>query len=133
MIIVDKDTFLTTTVSDSPNYRSRVNILGVVLNMTCEYNTRNGLRSIILTDQNNRPLLPQTYLKKGKICEFNHLANQYNLSFSVTLRQKDKTKVIANDYDYLNWASDFDLYFIGRKQSTEDAYRINIRKVYVGN
>ena len=67
------------------------------------------------------------------MCQFNPLANRYGLSFSVTLKQKDSTVVIPDDYDYLEWSDDFSLYFVGRKQSTEDAYDLNIRKVYVGN
>lgn len=133
MIIVDKDIFLTVSVSDKPNYRTKISILNVPLNLTCEYNSRNKLRSIIITDRNGSPLLSQTYLKKGKLCQFNALANRYGISFSVTLKQKDATVTLADDYDYLDWSSDFDLYFVGRKQSTEDAYKVNIRKVYVGN
>lgn len=133
MIIVDKDTFITFSVSDKPNYTSRISILSVPLTISCEYNTRNGLRSLIIVDQNGNPLLPQTYLKKDKMCQFNSLANRYGLSFSVTLKQKDSTAIIPDDYDYLEWSDDFSLYFVGRKQSTEDAYDLNIRKVYVGN
>lgn len=133
MIITARDTFITMSVSDKPNYTSQISILGRQFNLTCDYNTRNKLRWISIKDTNGNPVLSQTFLKAGKICQLNFLANRYGLSFSVTLKPKSKTKEIAVNYDYLNWSSDFDLYFIGRLQSTEDAMQVNLRKVYVGN
>lgn len=133
MIIVDRDTFITMSVSDKPDYSSQISILGRQFTLTCGYNTRNKLRWISIKDTNGDHVLPQTFIKVGKICQLNFLANRYGLSFSVTLKPKSKTKEIAANYDYLNWSSDFDLYFIGRLQSTEDAMQVNLRKVYVGN
>ena len=133
MIIIARDTFITMSVSDKPDYSSQISILGRQFTLTCGYNTRNKLRWISLKDINGSPVLPQTFLKVGKICQLNFLANRYGLNFSVTLKPKSKTKEIAVNYDYLSWSSDFDLYFIGRLQSTEDAMQVNLRKVYVGN
>ena len=133
MIITARDTFITVSVSDKPDYSSQISLLGRQFTLTCGYNTRNKLRWISIKDTNGNPVLPQTFLKAGKICQLNFLANRYGLSFSVTLKPKSKTKEIADNYNYLNWSSDFDLYFIGRLQSTEDAMQVNLRKVYVGN
>lgn len=133
MIIVDRDSFITMSVSDKPNYTSQISILGRQFTLTCGYNTRNKLRWITVEDANGKPVLVQTFLKKGKLCQLNFLANRYGLSFSVTLKPKSDTTAISDSYDYLEWSSDFDLYFIGRLQSTEEDMRVNLRKVYVGN
>ena len=90
------------------------------------------MRWIMITDQNNNPVLSQTFLKHKKICEFNFNANRKGLNFTVTLKPKSKGSRFPDNYDYLNWSKDFDLYFLGRLQTTEDKYHINRRKVYVG-
>lgn len=133
MIIVDRDTFITMSVSDKPNYTSQISILGRQFTLTCGYNTRNKLRWVTVEDANGKPVLVQTFLKKGKLCQLNFLANRYGLSFSVTLKPKSDTTIIPDNYDYLEWSKDFDLYFVGRLQSTEEDMRVNLRKVYVGN
>lgn len=133
MIIVDRDTFITMSVSDKPNYTSQISILGRQFTLTCGYNTRNKLRWITVEDVNGKPVLVQTFLKKGKLCQLNFLANRYGLSFSVTLKPKSDTTIIPDNYDYLKWSKDFDLYFVGRLQSTEEDMIVNLRKVYVGN
>lgn len=133
MIITARDTFITMSVSNKPNYTSQISILGRQFTLTCGYNTRNKLRWISVEDTNGQPVLSQTFLKNGKLCQLNFLANRYGLSFSVTLKPKSSTTTIADDYDYLEWSNDFDLYFIGRLQSTEEDMRVNLRKVYVGN
>lgn len=132
MLISDLDTFITISVSDKPNYTSNINILGQPLKLICGYNTRNKSRWLVITDQNNRPLLTQTFLKQNKISDFNFTANRLGLSFTVTLKPKSKESTIPDDYDYLNWSKDFDLYFLGRLQSTEDKFLVNRRIVYVG-
>lgn len=90
------------------------------------------MRWIMITDQNNNPVLSQTFLKHKKICELNFNANRKGLSFTVTLKPKSKGTSFPDNYDYLNWSKDFDLYFLGRLQTTEDKFHINRRKVYVG-
>lgn len=132
MVINDLDTFITVPVSNKPNYYSKIVILQRTLNLTCGYNTRNKLRWITITDQNNRPLLTQTFIKHKKIAEFNFISNQNGLSFTVTLKLKSQDKIIPDNYDYLNWSDDFDLYFLGRLQSTEEKFKVNRRIVYVG-
>lgn len=133
MIITARDTFITMSVSDKPSYTSQISILGRQFTLTCGYNTRNKLRWITVEDANGQPVLSQTFLKNGKLCQLNFLANRYGLSFSVTLKPKSSTTTIADDYDYLEWSNDFDLYFVGRLQTTEEDMRVNLRKVYVGN
>lgn len=132
MLLSDLDTFITISVSDKPNYTSNINILGQPLKLICGYSTRNKSRWLVITDQNNRPLLTQTFLKQNKISDFNFIANRLGLSFTVTLKPKSKESTIPDDYDYLNWSKDFDLYFLGRLQSTEDKFLVNRRIVYVG-
>lgn len=133
MIIDDTNTFITLSVSNSPHYITKTTLLGKPINIRCSYNSRNGLRWVIITDGNNQPLLPQTFLKNKKQCEFNFLSNIYNLSFYITLKQKDKTKKIPDNYDYLNWADDFDMYFVGSTQDLKDRLWVNGRGAYVGN
>lgn len=132
MIITDLDSFITVPVSDKIHYVSKIDILQRPLNLICGYNTRNKMRWIMITDQGNKPILTQTFLKNKKICEFNFNANRKGLSFTVTLKPKSKDIVIPDDYDYLNWSKDFDLYFLGRLQTTEEKFKINWRTVYVG-
>ena len=132
MIINDKDTFITLALDNKPHYTTRVSLLNKPFNIQCSYNTRNKLRWIIITDLNNNPVLSQTFVKNKKQCELNHLSNRYGLKFYVTLKQKDKSKIIPNDYDYLDWANDFDLYFVGRSQDTQNRLLANLREVLVG-
>lgn len=132
MIINDKDTFITLSLDNKPHYTTRVSLLNKPFNIQCSYNTRNKLRWVIITDLNNNPVLSQTFVKNKKQCELNHLSNRYGLNFYVTLKQKDKSKIIPNDYDYLDWANDFDLYFVGRSQDTQNRLLANLREVLVG-
>ena len=101
-------------------------------NLRCGYNTRNKMRWVIITDLNNTPVLTQTFLKLGKQCELNFTADKYDLSFMLTLKKIDSTKEILENYDYLNWADDFDLFFVGSSQKFQEKLRLNRREVYVG-
>lgn len=133
MIITARDSFITISVSDKPNYNTKITLLGRQFNLTCGYSTRNKLRWVAIKDLDNRPVLTQTFMKNGKLCQLNFLSNRYGINFSVTLKPKSKIAIIPDNYDYLNWSSDFDLYFVGRLQSTEEDMKVNLRKVYVGN
>ena len=133
MIIDDTNTFVSITLDNKPHYTTKTSLMGKALNIKCSYNSRNGLRWITITDNNNRPMLTQTFLKNKKQCELNFLSNLYNLSFYVTLKQKDKTKKIPDDYDYLNWSDDFVMYFVGATQDLRDRMWVNGRTAYVGN
>lgn len=126
-------TYTTVSVDNEPNYTTRISLLNQPLNLICGYSTRNKMRWIIITDQKNRPLLTQTFLKYGKICEFNKNAELLGLSFSVTIKPKVLSKEFSSSHDYLNWANDFDLYFMGRDTDIEKRMRENGRKAYVGN
>jgi hypothetical protein len=133
MFINDTSNFITFSLSDVAHYTTKTTILGKSINIRCSYNSRNKLRWITITDSNNMPLLTQTFLKNKKQCEFNFLANIYDLSFYVTLKQKDKNKIIPENYDYLNWSSYFDMFFVGCSQNLKDRLRVNGRTAYVGN
>jgi hypothetical protein len=125
--------YITTSVSNTPHYDTKINLLGKPFNLRCGYSTRNNLRWITITDLNNNPILNQTFLKVGKVCELNALSEEYDLSYSVTLKPKSKTKEFSKDYDYLKWSEDFDLYFFGRTQEIQEIMEVNLRKIYVGN
>lgn len=126
-------TAITTTLSNKPQYTTKISIMNKPFNLRCGYNTRNGLRWITIEDLNSKPVLSQTFMKNKKRCELNFLAERYNLDFYVTLKAKDRSKVFPEDYDYLNWADDFDLYFVGRTQEIRNRMRVNGRQLYVGN
>ena len=40
---------------------------------------------------------------------------------------------MSDEYDYLNWSNDFEMLFVGRSQSKENAKDKNWRNVRVGN
>lgn len=126
-------TYITVSVDNTPNYTARLSLLNQPLNLICGYNTRNKMRWVAITDQRNRPILTQTFLKYGKVCEFNKNAELLGLSFSVTIKPKILSKEFSGSYDYLDWADDFDLYFIGRDMDIERRMKENGRKAYVGN
>lgn len=132
-MIDDRRRIVTLSVSDKPHYNTPVKLLGKNLYVKCGYNSRNKLRWIIITDANGFTLLPQTFLKNNKQCEFNFLSNIYNLNFYVTLKQKNKNKELPKDYDYLNWSDDFDMFFVGSSQNLIEQMRLSLRSVYVGN
>lgn len=133
MIITEPDIFVTLAVSDKPHYFTSTMLLNVPVKITCGYNTRNKMRWVIVTDINNTPVLPQTFLKQGKVCQFNFHANRLGLSYSITIKPKDKNFKISDEYDYLNWSNDFEMLFVGRSQSKENARDKNWRNVRVGN
>lgn len=132
-MINDIHRVVTLSVSNKPHYKTPVKLLGESLYVKCGYNGRNKLRWIIVTDANGLPLLPQTFLNNKKQCQFNFLSNIYNLSFYVTLKQKDSSKEIPKDYDYLDWSNDFDMLFVGSSQKLKEEMRVSLRTVYVGN
>lgn len=126
-------TKITTTVSNLPLYSSRIGILNKPFTLRCGYNTRNKKRWIIITDLDDKPVLTQTFMSVGKSCELNFRAELHNLNFYVTLKPKSPYKTFPENYDYLNWADDFDLYFVGKTQEEVEELRLNGRKLYVGN
>ena len=87
----------------------------------------------MITDLEDRPILTQTFISVGKRCELNFQAQRHNLNFYVTLKPKTPSKAFPDDYDYLNWADDFDLFFVGRTQKVVEEMRLNGRRLYVGN
>ena len=113
-------------LSNTFKYRTKFNLNGVQVNMSCGYNVVNKCRWIILTSSSGEVLLNQTFLKSGRRCELTLKAQQLNLDYYVALVKKDRTKVTPNDYDYINWASDFDLYFYGRDYSVTEQLENNL-------
>lgn len=125
--------YVSVSLHDTPHYRTKFNLASVQVIMLCGYNTRNKMRWIILTDAEGDPLLTQTFIKYGKRCELNFVANQHDLNYYVTLKAKDKTKKFTEGYDYLNWSKDFDICFVGYEYSLVERLDSNLRKVLVGN
>jgi len=125
--------YVSVSLHDTPHYRTKFNLNSVQVNMLCGYNTRNKMRWITLTDANEKPLLSQTFIKYGKRCELNFLANEHDLEYYVTLKTKDTTKKFPDDYDYLNWSKDFEIYFVGYEYSMVGRLESNLRKILVGN
>lgn len=125
--------YTTVKTLDYPDYQSKFNLQSTQVFIRCGYNTRNKMRWVILTDLNGMVLLPQTFLKFKKRCELNFLSNQHNLNYYLTLKPKDNTKVVPNDYDYLEWSKDFDMCFVGYEQSLVDKLDENLRVAFVGN
>ena len=121
------------SLSNEFNYTTNFNIQNVSIFMRCGYNTRNKQRWITLTDRSGNVLLSQTFLQHKKECELNFNSNEYNLDYFVTLILKDESKVIPNDYDYINWANDFNLYFIGHEYDISERIKSNLTIVLVGN
>ena len=101
------------SLSNTPNYKTTSTIQGIFVNIRIGYNTRNKYRWVIITDKSGNLLLKQTFLKHKKVCQLEPVSNRYNLNHYVTLRLKDKNKKLPADYDYLNWADDFQLCFVG--------------------
>lgn len=114
------------SLSNTFKYRTKFNLSGVQVSMSCGYNVINKHRWIILTSSFGETLLSQTFLKIGKRCELTPKAQQENLDYYVTLVKKDKAKVIPDNYDYINWATDFDLYFYGRDYSITEQLENNL-------
>lgn len=121
------------SLSNEPNYQTKFNLGSVQIYMTCNYNTRNKLRAIILSDRYGDVLLSQTFIKYLKRAELNFNAEQNNLSYFLTLKPKNLSLVIDDSYDYLNWRDYFDLYFIGRPQTVENEISVSYRKMLTGN
>lgn len=125
--------YVSVTLSNAFNYSTKFNFQSTQISMVCGYNPRNKSRWIALTDLKGNILLSQTFLKVGKRCELNFTANQYDLNYYVTLKPKIPSKAFPPDYDYSNWANDFDLCFVGYAYSLVERMEINGRKLLVGN
>lgn len=122
-------------LSNKPDYSTKFNFRSNQISMLCGYNTRNKMRWILLEDRYGNVILPQTFMKNKKRCELNFNANQIDLHYYVTLKIKDTSSLKnTNDtYDYLNWANDFELCFVGYTQDVRNTLDDNYRKVMVGN
>lgn len=123
--------YIVVNLSNSVNYNTKFLLQGVQVSMSCKYNTRNGLRWVILKDSDGDTLLSQTFLKFGKRCELNFISNLNNLNYYLTLKPKKGDALFENSYDYLNWADDFELCFVGYAQSLKDRLNKNSRILQV--
>lgn len=120
------------SLSNDPYYRTRFALQNNQLFMSCGYCSRNKSRWVIITDFQGDVLLPQTFLKYGKRCELNFMAEVLNLHYYITLKPNNKNKIFK-DYDYINWANDFQICFVGYEQKLQDRLQLNKRVFLVGN
>lgn len=125
--------YVTLTLSNKSNYTTSFVLQGVQVNMLCGYNSRNRLRWIVLKDSDGYIMLSQTFLKFGKRCELNFTANLNNLNYYVTLKPKVSGSSFSDSYKYLNWATDFEICFVGYAQSLQDRLDSNKTIVLVGS
>lgn len=125
--------YVEVSLSNKLNYTTVYNVQNTRLNMRCGYNTRTKSRWIVITDSVGDILLSQTFLRHKKRCELNFNANLNNLNYYLTLKLKDNTRELPKDYDYINWADDFDLYFVGYSFDLEERLKDNRTILYVGN
>lgn len=121
------------SVSNKENYTTRFILQGVQINLSCGYNTRNGLRWVVLRDSDGDVLLSQTFLKFGKRCELNFISNLNNLNYYLTIKPKETNTSFSDSYDYLNWADDFELCFVGYAQALLERLKNNSRIIRVSN
>lgn len=125
--------YVEVTVSNKLNYITNYNLQNTQITMRCGYNIRSKSRWVILYDSQGDILLPQTFLRHKKRCELNFNSNLNNLNYYLTLKLKDNSKVLPNDYDYANWADDFDLCFVGYEFDMVRRMKRNFRIIRVGN
>lgn len=125
--------YVSITLSNIPNYNTKFNLQSTRIYMQCGYNYRNKSRWIVLTDDSGSVLLSQTFLKFNKRCELNFESEMLDLDYYVTLKPKKVSFNITEDYDYLNWANDFDICFVGHAYSLTERMDANGRRVFVGN
>lgn len=124
--------YTSVTLSNDPYYRTRFALQNNQIFMQCGYCSRNKSRWIILTDFQGDVILSQTFLKYKKRCELNFTANLLNLNYYVTLKPKEPNKVF-DEYDYINWANDFQICFVGYEYSFVERLASNQRAFLVGN
>lgn len=121
------------SLSNSIKYRTNFSLQSSVINMQCGYNTRNKKRWIILTDRYGNTLLSQTFLNIGKVCEMNFNSELLNLDYSLVLLPKNNTKILPDNYDYVNWGDDLAIVFFGHDYLSTVKMDKNLRVVLVGN
>ena len=119
-------------VSDNYNYKTRIRLENNLLVLDVKYNLRNKKRSLSISSVDGDVLLPYTFLDYDRRCELNFNATELNLDYYVTLKPKSNN-LNFKDYDYINWADDFTLCFIGGEQEQNLLLKENLRKVLTGN
>ena len=120
------------SLSNRATYNTSFKIDGLTIVMVCDYNIRAKKRLITLYDTDGNTLLKQTFVVFGRRCELNFNATELNLDYYVTLKPKGNN-LNFKDYDYINWADDFTLCFIGGEQEQNLLLKENLRKVLTGN
>jgi len=121
------------TVSNVFNYKTRIRLENNILVLDIKYNLRNKRRSLSISSVDGEVLLPYTFLDYGRRCELNFNATQIDLDYYVTLSPKSKSFVYNKGYDFNNWATDFDLCFVGASYELRERLDKNIRIGFVGN
>lgn len=125
--------YVTCSLSNKVNYFTKFNLESTRIEMTCGYNSRSKSRWVILKNSIGEIILPQTELKYDRRVELNFYAEQSDLDFYLTLKPKNIAKIPDDNYDYINWANDFDMCFVGYEYSITERLERNIRINLVGN
>lgn len=124
-----------TTVSLDNNlyYTTSFMIESVYIYMTVGYDPRSKSRWVILESAAGVILLKQAYLKFGRRTELNFNSNLLGLDYYITLKPKQEHFKPTNDYDYRDWANDFDLCFVGYNYQLTERMQRNLRIALTGN
>ena len=140
MSAFDKDLFddfvtdyTSVTLVNTYNYHTNFRINSTYVVMNVRYNPRNKRREISLETIDGETLLTNTFVSYGRRCELNNNAVFNGLNYYVILKPIVETKTFSDDFDYINWADDFVLCFVGYDQSLVERMNVNLRVQLVGN
>ena len=140
MSAFDKDLFddfvtdyTSVTLVNTYNYHTNFRINSTYVVMNVRYNPRNKRREISLETIDGETLLTNTFVSYGRRCELNNNAVFNGLNYYVILKPIVETKTFSDDFDYINWADDFVLCFVGYDQSLVERMNVNLRVKLVGN
>ena len=132
-----RDDFITNytsvTLVNTYNYYTSFRLGSVTLLMNVRYNPRNKRREISLETIDGEVLLTNTFVSYNRRCELNNNAVFNGLNYYVILKPIVETKTFSDDFDYINWADDFVLCFVGYDQSLVERMNVNLRVQLVGN
>lgn len=119
-------------VLNQPFYTTQFSLDSVQVTMEVGYDPRYKMRWIILKSLTGVLLLKQTYIKNGRRCELNFNSNLYDLDYYVTVIAKDD-HFDFESIDYLNWADDLEICFVGYRYKFQEELDLNYRIDRVGN
>ena len=120
-------------LNNTPNYTTNFIIDGFPLFMQVGYSSRMKMRWLSLEDRVGNLLIPQTYIDYGRRVDMNENAHVLDLDYYLTLKPKNEFNIKSEDYDYINWADDYTLCFVGTTYDLTERGNTNLRVVLTGN